>query len=211
MMISRRSFLKCGAEAGAAALSLAFPLAAHAQDGTDQQNSGMGGVEIAQSTAEDGYLRITLNTISRSIYKDAEPSCLVLLGFNVTNLTGEPVWLYHVRGSAFGQYEDGSGRINGSFGDQAFQAQIARSEEMAESDQSTGDGTDSRISYGVNPGQTIGVSATGALNSGTGTLTLTFTPPEQSGANAGVHNSTYTFTVNFSEPCGPDDLQMAYL
>ena len=36
------------------------------------------------------------------------------------------------------------------------------------------------------------------------------TPPEQPGPNAGVHDSTHTFTVKFGQACGPDDLQMAY-
>lgn len=210
MMISRRSFLKYSAAAGAAALNLAFPLAARAQTGAGQENGGQGGAEITQSTAGDGYLQVTLNTVSRSVYRDSEPACLVLLGFEVTNRTGEPVWLYRVRSNAFGQYEDGSQTISGSFGDQAFQAQITRSDEMAQSTQTDGDGTE-WVFYGVNPGQTIGVSANGAVSSGAGTLTLTFTPPEQTGANAAVHNSTYTFTVNFGQPCGPDDLQMAYL
>ena len=211
MIISRRSFLKCSAAAGAAALSLAFPLAASAQEGLDQHNGGKGGVEITQSTTEDGYLRVTLNTVSRSVYRQAEPSCLVLLGFTVTNLTGSPVWIYHAHSNAFGQYEDGSETIGGSFGDQAFQAKITHSEKMAQSEQSTGDGGESSVYYGVNPGQTLDISATGTMGSGAGTLTLTFTPPEQAGPNAGVHSSTHTFTVHFGEACGPDDLQMAYL
>lgn len=211
MMISRRSFLKCSAAAGAAALNLAFPLGASAEEGLGQQNGGSGGVEITQSTAEDSYLRVTLNTVSRSVYREAEPSCLVLLGFTITNRTGNPVWIYHVHDNPFGQYQDGSETIGGSFGDQAFQAQITRSEKMAQTTQSTGDGTESSTYYGVNPGQTIDVSATGTMGSGAGTLTLTFTPPEQEGPNAGVHSSTHTFTVKFGEACGPDDLQMAYL
>lgn len=209
MMISHRSFLKYSAAAGAAALNLAFPLAARAET-ADQENGGQGGVEILQSTAEDGYLRVTLNTVSRSVYRDKEPACLVLLGFTVTNLTGEPVWIYHVHSNAFGQYEDGSQTIGGSFGGEAFQAQITRSEKMAQTTQAAADGDGQYVFYGVNPGQTIDVGATGTISSGAGTLTLTFTPPEQPGPNAGVHDSTHTFTVKFGQACGPDDLQMAY-
>lgn len=208
MMISRRSFLKGSVRAGAAALMLAFPMAAQADSGNNEIN-GMGGVQIIQSTSEDGYLRVTMDTVSRSVYRQGEPSCLVLLGFTITNLTSQPVWLYHVRSNAFGEYSDGSDRITGSFGGQSFQAQMARSEEMAQSEQTIGD--EPYISYGINPGQTIEVSANGSMSSEAGTLTLTLNPPEQNGANAGVHNSTYTFEVTFSEKCNSGDMQMAYL
>lgn len=208
MMISRRSFLKGSAKAGAAVLMLAFPMAAQADSGKDEIN-GMGGVQIVQSTSEDGYLRVTLDTVSRSVYREEEPSCVVLLGFTITNLTSQPVWLYHVHSNAFGEYSDGSGVVGGSFAGQPFQAQMARSDEMAEAQQTTGD--DPYVSYGINPGQTIEVSANGSMSSGAGTLTLTFNPPEQDGANAGAHNSTYTFEVTFSETCTSGTMQMAYL
>lgn len=206
-MISRRSFLKGSAMAGAAALMLAFPAGACAEEG---QNA-FEGAAILQSASEDGYLRMTLDSVSRSRYKDGEPSCLVLLGFTVTNLTAEPVWLYHVHDNPFGEYYDGSGVIEGTFGSQTFKAQISRNDKMAQSQQPSEDGSDPGIAYGINPGQTIQISASGSLNSDAGTLTLTFSPPEQQGANAGAHDTTHTFEVSFSEPCTSDSLQMAYL
>lgn len=210
MMISRRSFLKAGARAGAAALLLAFPGAAYAE-GEKEQTNALDGASIQQSASEDGYLRIKLDSISRSVYKDEEPSCLVLLGFTVTNLTGETVWLYHLHSNPFGEYYDGSGCIGGTFGDQAFQAQITRNDKMVQAEQTSEDGSGTCVSYGVGPGETIQVNATGSMNSAAGTLTLTFTPPEQPGANAGAHNTIHTFEVAFSEPCTSGSLQIAYL
>lgn len=209
MKISRRTFLKRSAQAGAAAaLMLAFPLAASA--GSREEENGLEEVTIKTPSTEDGYLRVTLDTVSRSAYQDNPASSLVMLGFTVTNRTGSPVWLYHVHGNAFGQYEDGSSTIGGSFGGQAFKAQITRNDQMAQSEQTSEDGSGVCVSYGVNPGQTIQVSATGSMSSEAGTLTLTFSPPEQTGPNEGVHNSVYTFEVEFPHKCTSDSLQMAY-
>lgn len=208
MKISRRAFLKYSAQAGAAALMLAFPKAACAAS-LEEQN-GLEKVTIKTPAAEDGYLKVTLDTVSRSAYKDQPGSSLLMLGFTVTNLTGSPVWLYHVHGNPFGEYEDGSSTISGSFGGQPFQAQITRNDQMAQEDQTSADGSEPYIAYGVSPGQTIQVSATGSMSSEAGTLTLTFSPPEQSGANAGVHSSVYTFEVEFPQKCTSDSLQMAY-
>lgn len=208
MLISRRSFLKGTARAGAAALLLTLPVPAHAA--SDKQMSAADSVKILQATSEDAYLQIKLDSVSRSVYGQQEPSCLVLLGFSVTNRTSEPVWLYHLHGNPFGEYYDGSTGISGTFQDQAFQVQITRSDDMAQADQTTADGTVC-TAYGVNPGETIEVTATGSMSSEAGTLTLTFTPPEQHGANAGAHDTTHTFKVEFSQKCDSSSLQMAYL
>lgn len=175
------------------------------------QTNAMGNVQIVRSTSSDSYLKVVLDTVSRSAYKDNPSSSLVLLGFTVTNLSSQPVWLYHVHGNAFGEYYDGSGVVGGSFAGQPFQAQLVRSEDMAESDQSTGADGELCISYGVNPGQTVEVSANGTMSSGAGTLTLSFNPPEQHGASAAAHNTTHTFEVTFPEACSPGDMQMAYV
>lgn len=209
MIISRRAFLKGSARVGAAALALALPTAAYA-DGENQLDA-MDSVRIVQSASKDSCLRITLDSVSRSVYAQQEPSCLVLLGFSVTNLTGEPVWLYHLHSNPFGAYDDGSNSIGGSFNGEPFKAQFTRNDQMAESDQTTADGSDVCIYYGVNPGDTIEMTMTGSLSSEAGTLTIAITPPEQAGANAAAHNTTHTFKVEFSQKCDAGSVQMAYL
>lgn len=209
MMISRRSFLKGSARVGAAALALAMQPAAFAAG--ENQLAAKDSVQIVQSASEDSCLRITLDSVSRSVYAQQEPSCLVLLGFSVTNLTGEPVWLYHLHGNPFGAYDDGSNSIGGTFNGEPFKAQITRNDQMAESDQTTADGSETCIYYGVNPGETIELTITGSMSSEAGTLTLTITPPEQPGANAAAHNTAHTFEVQFTQKCSSGSVQMAYL
>lgn len=208
MLISRRSFLKGTARAGAAALLLTLPVPACAA--SDKQLSGRDSVKILQATSEDAYLQIKLDSVSRSVYGQQEPSCLVLLGFSVTNRTSEPVWLYQLHGNPFGAYYDGSTGISGTFLDKAFQIEITRNDSMAQTDQTTADGK-VYSAYGVNPGETIQMTATGSMSSEAGTLTLTLTPPEQPGANAGAHDTTHTFEVEFSQKCDSSSVQMAYL
>ena len=98
----------------------------------------------------------------------------------------------------------------GSFEGQAFQAQITRSEKMAQTTQAAADGDGQYVFYGVNPGQTIDVGATGTISSGGRHPDPQLYPAGTAGPNAGVHDSTHTFTVKFGQACGPDDLQMAY-
>lgn len=208
MMISRRAFLKGGASVGAAALMLAFPLAAAAEG--DQEQNGLDEVKILQSAAEDGYLRITLDTVSRSANKDNPDASLVMLGFSVTNLTAAPVWLYHVHGYPMREYYDGSNCAAGTFQGQAIQTQMVLSDQMVKLDQSTDEGKNLCVSYGVNPGETIQLTITGSMASEAGTLSLTLTPPEQHGANADAHHSTYSFAVEFPQKCTPDSVQIGY-
>ena len=155
--------MKGGARVGAAALMLAFPLAAAAEG--DQEQNGLDEVKILQSAAEDGYLRITLDTVSRSANKDNPDSSLVMLGFSVTNLTAAPVWLYHVHGYPMREYYDGSNCAAGTFQGQAIQTQMVLSDQMVKLDQSTDEGKNLCVSYGVNPGETIQLTITGSMAS----------------------------------------------
>lgn len=209
MLISRRSFLKGSARAGAAALLLAVPMGAHAE--SYEAENALEEVKISQPAAEDGYLRVTLDTVSRSTYKNDVNSSLLMLGFSVTNRTSETVWLYHVHGYPMGEYYNGSNCVQGTFHDQAIQVQMVLSDKMTKLDQTSEDGKNLCISYGVGPGETIELTATGSMSSEAGTLTLTLNPPEQHGGNAGAHSSNYTFEVEFPQKCGPDGVQMAYL
>ena len=114
MMISRRSFLKYSAAAGGCRPEPGVPPGRPGRDCRPGKRRTVAGWKYFSPPPRTDTFGWTLNTcVPLGLQGQGTRLPGVLLGFTVTNLTGEPVWIYHVHSNAFGQYEDGSQTIGG--------------------------------------------------------------------------------------------------